>query len=70
MGTCPKTSWKMSGSGVYSIDSRDRSQVVVGNILAASIAKNASAGRNPLTGVDSHRVRGASRALTALKSGN
>ncbi len=56
MGTWPKTSWKMSGSGVYSIESRERSQVVVGNMRAASISKKASAGRKPLTGVDCQPV--------------
>ena len=58
MGTWPKTSWKMSGSGVYSSDSRLRSQVVVGKRRAASISKNAGAGRKPLTGVEFQPVRG------------
>jgi len=50
-------------SGVYSSDSRPRSQIVVGKRRAASISKNAGAGRKPLTAVAFQPVRGSKRAL-------
>ena len=59
----------MSGSGVYSSESRLRSQVVVGKLRVASISKNAGAGRNPLTGVELHPVLGARRALIGREVG-
>ena len=46
MGTWPKTSWKMSGSGVYSSDSRPRSHVVVGKQRSDSISKKAATGES------------------------
>ena len=60
----------MSGSGVYSSESRLRSQVVVGKRRAASISKKAGAGMKPLTGVAFQPVRRCSLAETAARLGS
>jgi hypothetical protein len=57
------------GLGVYSRESRLRSQVVVGNWRAASISKKAGPGMKPLTGVVLQPVRRSRRAETAERLG-
>jgi len=59
----------MSGWGMYSSESRLRSQVVVGKRRPASISKKAGPGMKPLTGVAFQPVRRSSRAETSVRFG-